>query len=167
MPGQRAGLPGGDLPAGQAPLTCRAGYLRAAFGFLTLGGSALTWVSARSTQPAATSGVARQAAGRLVYPPIGRSAGPNGPDPSMPSSSPRAASSSRTPTAGPNSPANMFPCTNALRLPNIGLTSTDGSSGSTDLKNSLSASLGFGISIVAPESRTRGAARPAARPGRG
>src|SRR5215472_6980875 len=89
-----------------------------------------------------------------MYPPMGRSAGPNGPDPSIASSSARAASSSLTPTAGPNNPANMFPCTNAPRLPNIGLTSTDGSSGSTDLKNALSVSLGFGISIVAPESRT-------------
>src|SRR5579859_2106404 len=125
-------------------------YLRGALGFFTFGGSVLTWVSARSTHRAATSGVARQAPGRLVYPPMGRSAGPNGPDPSMPSSSARPWSSSRTPTAGPNSPANMFPCTNAPRLPNIGLISTAGSSGSTDRKKSLSASLGFGISMVAP-----------------
>src|SRR5262249_27014800 len=126
------------------------GYLPDAFGFLTFGGIVLTWASARSTHCAANSGVARQAPGRLVYPPIGRSAGPNGPDPSMPSSSARAASSSRTPTAGPNNPANMFPRTNAPRLPNIGLTSTDGSSGSPDWKKSCDASLGFGISMVAP-----------------
>src|SRR5579859_5978758 len=39
-------------------------YLRGALGFFTFGGSVLTWVSARSTHRAATSGVARQALGR-------------------------------------------------------------------------------------------------------
>src|SRR5690348_239403 len=72
------GLTRAHPPARVKPPPNRPGYLRAAFGFLTLGGSVLTWVSARSTQLAATSGVARQAAGRLMYPPIGRSAGPNG-----------------------------------------------------------------------------------------
>src|SRR5690348_1593251 len=148
-----------------APADCPAwwGYLRGALGFLTFGGSVLTWACARSTHCAATSGVPRQASGRLVYPPIGRSAGPKGPVPSMPSSSARPASSSRTPTAGPNSPANMLPCTNAPRLPNIGLTSTAGSSGTTDLKYSLSASLGLGISMV----RSLGSAWPASGRHRG
>src|SRR5258705_13903525 len=41
----------------------------------------------------------------------------------------------------------MFPYTNAPRLPNIGLISTSGSSGSTERKNSLSASVGLGICI--------------------
>ena len=49
--------------------------------------------------------------------------------------------------SGPNSPANMLPCTNAPRLPNIGLTSTSGSSGIRPRKNCLSSSVGLGISI--------------------
>ena len=39
----------------------------------------------------------------------------------------------------------MFPFTNAPRLPNIGLTSTRGSSGTPERNRSLSASVGFGI----------------------
>src|SRR5258708_5603076 len=81
---------------------------------------------------------------------MGRSAGPNGPVPSIEAISPRPASSSRTPTSGPNRPANMFPFTNAPRLPNIGLTSTAGSSGIRDRKNSLSPSLGLGTSMACP-----------------
>ena len=52
---------------------------------------------------------------------------PNGPDPSMATSSSASAWPSRTPTADPNSPANMLPCTKAPRLPNMGLISTSGS----------------------------------------
>ena len=117
-------------------------------GFLTLGGNEPTWAWALSTQRAARSASSRQVPGKLRKPPIGRSAGPNGPDPSMAASSPASASPSRTPTADPNSPANMLPCTKAPRLPNIGLISTSGSSGSSDRKNRLSSSLGLGISTV-------------------
>src|SRR5260370_22217171 len=82
---------------------------------------------------------------------MGRSSGPKGPDPSSAASSRWAVSSRRTPTAGPNRPANMFPCTNAPRLPNIGLTSTAGSPGIRPRKNCLSSSLGFGISMRPPD----------------
>src|SRR6266702_5594279 len=78
---------------------------------------------------------------------MGRSAGPKGPLPSMDASSRLSPSLSRTPTAGPNSPANMFPFTNAPRLPNMGLISTAGSSGIRPRKNCLSPSLGLGISM--------------------
>src|SRR5580704_14264198 len=66
----------------------------------------------------------------------------------MASSSRASGSASRTPTADPNSPANMLPCTNAPRLPNIGLISTSGSSAISDRKNCLSSSLGLGISTA-------------------
>src|SRR5580693_4691545 len=66
----------------------------------------------------------------------------------MTPSSRASGSASRTPTADPNSPANMLPCTNAPRLPNIGLISTSGSSAISDRKNCLSSSLGLGISTV-------------------
>src|SRR4249919_449538 len=127
----------------------RVAYVLAGLGFLVLGGRELTWDSARSTQRAARPGSARQAAGSVMYPAIGRSAGPKGPEPPMAASSLRPASSSRTPTSAPNSPANMFPFTNAPRLPNIGLTSTAGPPGMSDLKNCLSSSLGLGISMCA------------------
>ena len=42
------------------------GYFRAALGFLTFGGSVLTWAKARCTQPAARPGSSRQAPGRLA-----------------------------------------------------------------------------------------------------
>jgi hypothetical protein len=46
-----------------------------------------------------------------------------------------------------NSPMNMLPFTNAPRLPNIGLTSTRSSSGTSFSNRARSASLGFGIFI--------------------
>src|ERR1700690_1088057 len=42
---------------------------------------------------------------------------------------------------------NMLPFTNAPRFPNIGLTSTRGSAGTSAWKRSLSESVGFGICI--------------------
>src|SRR5438309_6006398 len=45
---------------------------------------------------------------------------------------------------------NMLPFTKPPRFPNIGLTSTRGSSGTSDRKNSLSSSVGLGIFIGAP-----------------
>src|SRR5207244_13049310 len=49
----------------------------------------------------------------------------------------------------PNSPMNMLPFTKAPRFPNMGLTSTRGSSGTSDWKRSLSSSVGFGIFMSA------------------
>src|ERR687887_240059 len=77
---------------------------------------------------------------------MGRSDGPNGPPPASRSAR-WSDSSSFTPTSEPNSPINMFPLTNAPRLPNIGLTSTRSSAGTNLSNRALSASDGFGIFI--------------------
>src|SRR4051794_19393390 len=60
----------------------------------------------------------------------------------------------------PNSPANMFPCTKAPRLPNIGLTSTRGSSGTRARKRSRSSALGLGICMRPPRRSACDSARP-------
>src|SRR2546428_467170 len=83
----------------------------------------------------------RHAAGSVTYPPIGRSAGPNGPAPSLRSSLSRSSSPSLTPTSAPKRPMNMLPFTNPPRLPNMGLTSTWGSSGTRERKYCLSSSV--------------------------
>src|SRR5215831_7562013 len=68
------------------------------------------------------------------------------------------------PTSEPNRPMNMLPLTKAPRLPNIGLISTCGASGTRPVKRSRSASVGFGIFMRPPPGRCGGAAAPA--PGR-
>src|SRR6202042_3061344 len=61
----------------------------------------------------------------------------------------RSSSLRRTPTSDPNRPANMLPCTNAPRLPNIGLISTSGPAGTSAVKYSLSSCDGLGICMPA------------------
>src|SRR4029079_4621178 len=85
-------------------------------------------------------------------PAIGRSGGPKGPVPGSARSSSSSAGASFTPTSGPNRPMNMLPFTKPPRLPNIGLTSTPGASGTSDRKRALSASVGFGTCISIPPS---------------
>src|ERR1700722_5652302 len=67
----------------------------------------------------------------------------------MAASASRSSSRSRTPTAGPKSPANMLPCTKAPRLPNIGLISTSGAAGNSELKEAFAPCDGFGICMPA------------------
>src|SRR5918995_6387018 len=81
---------------------------------------------------------------------MGRSLGPKGPAPSSASRASRSASGSLTPTSAPNRPMNILPFTYAPRLPNIGLTSTRGSSGTSERNTSFSASVGLGISTITP-----------------
>jgi hypothetical protein len=50
--------------------------------------------------------------------------------------------------SAPKSPMNMLPFTKAPRLPNMGLTSTRGSAGTSDRKRSLSVSVGLGICMA-------------------
>src|SRR3954471_18113563 len=86
--------------------------------------------------------------GSPVYPPIGRSAGPNGTVRSDDSSNSLSSRESFTPMVEPNNPANMLPLTNAPRLPNIGLTTTPGWSGTTRRNRSFSSSVALGISMA-------------------
>ena len=60
----------------------------------------------------------------------------------------------------------MLPLTNAPRLPNIGFSSTRGSSGTIERRKSLSCSVGFGICIPRPQTSTArtAAQRQAAHP---
>src|SRR5215475_9512962 len=81
---------------------------------------------------------------------MGRSSGPNGPAPGSASSRCWSSSGSLMPTSEPNRPMNMLPFTNAPRLPNIGLISTCGASGTRPVNRSRSDSVGFGIFISMP-----------------
>ena len=115
------------------------------FLFFTLGGSVLVCASALSAQSEILASSLRHAADMVTYSFIGRSSGPKEPAPGSAASCSRSAVSRRTPTSGPNRPMNMFPLTNAARLPNIGFVSTPVASGTIDLKYVLSPSDGLGI----------------------
>ena len=116
--------------------------------FVFFRGNLLVQSKDRVTQNRTISGWFRQAFGTTTYSLIGFPfIGSSNEAPFMAMSSFRLSSDTRTNRSSPNSPANMFPLTNADMFPNIGRTVMRESSGKMDLKNSLEFSSERGIFI--------------------
>src|SRR5216683_2447517 len=116
--------------------------------FVFLRGNPLVQSKDRVTHNRAVSGWVRQAFGITTYSFMGFPfIGSSNEAPFLSRSSFRLSSDTRTNRSFPNSPANMFPLTNADMFPNIGRMVIRGSSGKMDLKNSLEFSSARGIFI--------------------
>src|SRR6266568_8405580 len=122
--------------------------------FVFLGGNLLVQSRDRVTHNRTVSCCFPQSLGITTYSFIGFPfMGSSNEAPFLSKSSFRLSWDTRTNRSFPNSPANMFPLTNADMFPNIGRIVMRGSSGKMDLKNSLEFSSGRGIFIRGPRNQ--------------